>query len=275
MQLIDIFYLVQVEIMEQMLELAINEGDEDELNELIIAIIHKYKLGIQNALRLTRDKAIHLIDQFTLDQWGVVADHEDNLKQSADYLNDFIIMALIGRPNQPSKAMQMYVEVIGLSKGTEDYKSALKHNFGDRLTNGFQSNFKDNYVWSIDRYVNQIEKHIYTDIYNHAQTQVVEQTNTELVWVDSFPKPRQACTELQTSGWICVVPRNLASDESQAYPNIWDPGHAYLEPHGHHGINCRHVWHNKKGLQANLYYAIDVATTKMYQYRKAFKDVFY
>lgn len=98
--------------------------------------------------------------------------------------------------------------------------------------------------WAIDRVAHEEEKRLFREIYFDAQSQAFEELGIELVRVGNFAKPREACKSLQSSGVICIVPREQASQEAKRYPNIWDAEHRYMEPDGHHGINCRHVWHS-------------------------------
>lgn len=98
--------------------------------------------------------------------------------------------------------------------------------------------------WAIDRVAHEEEKRLFREIYFDAQSQAFEKLGIELVKVGTYAKPREACKSLQHSGVICIVPREQASQEAKQYPNIWDAEHRYMEPDGHHGINCRHVWHS-------------------------------
>lgn len=281
MQLIDVFHLIQLAIAKKMLELAQDDKEgrtkSEELNEYALMIINYYRIQIRDILRMAFSDAEQLIYEHIAEQWDLEVIHDSNPQESADYINQYIIPALVGTPDKPSEVMKVYDRVIIEARKEEDYMTAVQHLMYVELFNGIQSDYEDKRSrWRIDRYVNQIEKMIYQTIYYNSQVKAVEETNTELVWVDSFLSPRDSCSALQASGWICVVPRSLASSSSQSYPNIWDAQHRYTEYGGHHGAdgNCRHMWHGASGARGNLFSAIDRASVKMHLYRAQIRDLF-
>lgn len=279
MQLIDVIHLIQLAIAKKMLELAKDDKDgrtkSEELNEYALMILNYYRVEVRDSIIFAYDDAERLINEHVAEQWGVEVAHDNNPQESVDYINLYVIPALVGTPDNPSEVMKAYDRVVDEARKADDYMTMVKNLLYVELFNGFESLYEDKrYIWRMDRYVNEVEKRIYQNIITQSQEKAVEMTNSELVWVDNFNNPRSACAELQVSGWICVVPRNMASAESQRYPNIWDSQHRYRQPDGHSGINCRHVWHNKSGIKGNLFYAVDGASTKMHVYRAQLRDLF-
>lgn len=279
MQLIDVFHLIQMAIAKKMLELAENDINgkmkSEELNTYALMLINYYGPHIESALLEAFYDAEQLIDTHIAEQWGIEIVHDNSPQESADYINQYVLPALIGTERQPSEVMKVYDRVVKEARKEEDYMKAVKELLYIEFFNGIHSTYNDKRTsWRIDRYVNEVEKRIYQGVFTLSQTRAVEETDSELVWVDNFNNPRSACSELQDSGWICVVPRNIASKKAQNYPNIWDSQHRYRQPDGHSGINCRHIWHNKSGFRGNLFYAVDRASVKMHVYRARLRDLF-
>lgn len=281
MQLIDVIGVLQQDIIEQMKKLALEQKDSEELEQVILLVILRYRDYIRQAILDTYDDAVRRITEHVLEQWGIEVDIEYDASQTAENINLFVLSALISTGGQQSEAVSMYERIVAHAKQADDYAEEVIILMMRHLDKGFMSSFveqrKDKTVrWAIDRYVNQLEKHIYQDIYNDAQIKATKQAQVELVRVDTFPEPRNACTKLQASGVICIVPRSQASPESLEYPNIHDPEHRYMELGGHHGRdgNCRHAWHSLDGkLTMELYRAIDVASVKMHIFRERFKHI--
>lgn len=281
MQLIDVIGVLQQDIIEEMKRLALEQKDSEELEEVILMVMLLYRDYIRQAILDTYDDAVRRITEHILEQWGIEVDIEYDASQTAENINLFVFSALLSTGGQQSEAVSMYERIVAHAKQADDYKEAVMNLMMRLLDKGFMSAFvekrKGKIVrWAIDRYMNQLEKHIYQDIYNDAQIKATKKAQVELVRVDAFPEPRNACTKLQASGVICIVPRSQASPESLQYPNIHDPEHRYMELGGHHGRdgNCRHAWHSLDGkLTMELYRAIDVASVKMHIFRERFKHI--
>lgn len=281
MQLIDVIGVLQQDIIEQMKRLALEQKDSEELEQVILLVLLQYRDYIRQVILDTYDDAVRRITEHVLEQWGVEVDIEYDASQTAENINLFVLSALISTGGQQSEAVSMYERIVANAKRADDYTEEVIILMMRHLDKGFMSSFveqrKDKTVrWAIDRYVNQLEKHIYQDIYNDAQIKATKQAQVELVRVDAFPEPRNACTKLQASGVICIVPRSQASPESLQYPNVHDPEHRYMELGGHHGRdgNCRHVWHGLDGeITMELYRAIDVASVKMHIFRERIKHI--
>lgn len=258
MNLVEEYQVIQWVIAKEMLKLLQYDGEEslqewvdrkeellEKLNTLVVGTLSYSKQRILNAVSDAFDEAASLIDSHILQEWGFeMAEHDRTAQMSAtiQFLNENVMRGLYSSGKNIGSVERTFESILKRVKETEiqddqELAEVLNVIIYEELKDGFYSGFiqSDGLRWRMDRYVNQIAKHIYQDTYTRVLRETLFGKGVELVKVHKFVKPRDTCSELQTSGIICIVPRNEASEEALQHPNIWDERYKYTLPGGHHG----------------------------------------
>lgn len=244
-----------------------------ELNTFVIATLQYNNPNLVDGVLDAVNQAQDLITEHLRNEWQIedIERRTNEYAQKAiDYLNNNIQKSLISTETQVGTVEESYNRVIDSvaeqePKDVSVLKTAVTGAVLAEVGQGLYAGYKqiDGQQWRLDRYVNEVEKHMYTDVYEDITPKALTENGVELVKVHSFANPRDACVELQASGTICIVPRNEAAEENLKYPNIHDAKHRYLQYGGHHGAdgNCRHAWHNidsKVDRSKKLFSVLDV-----------------
>lgn len=239
-----------------------------ELNSFVITTLgynnRRVVQGVQDAIA----DAEQLIAEHIQEEWGyedTQLNSEEQTEQAINFLNENIQRSLISVFPNKGTVEQLYNRIIDLAledDSTNEIEEVLYAIMLSELGEGLYTGYvqSDGIRWRLDRYVNEVEKYMYNGIFEQALSDTLRFYGVELVKVFKYANPREACEELQKSGVICIVPRNEASEEARQYPNVHDPQHRYLEPGGHHGINCRHAWHHMEAQEnkaSKLYKTLD------------------
>ena len=285
MRLIEVYQTIQLVIAKEMLNVLRYDGEEtlkewiekheedsEKLNSIVLTVLANNRKSILDALTSEYAEAEQLITEHIEAEWGfddIEIDSSAYEDATAQFLNENIVHGLLSVNGQVGTVERAYQSILKQAqeaeiKSSDDVLTTVGLIIYEELKDGFYSGFiqSDGLQWRMDRYVQQISKHIYHDTYDRALKATLYRKGVELVRVEKFVKPRVACAELQASGIICIVPRNQASDEALEYPNIWDEEHKYGEMGGHHGAdgNCRHIWHSVESEEVRtkkLYDVID------------------
>lgn len=256
-----------------------------DLNAEIIAILLSQRDRLSSSLLAVIERAEERIDEHIAEQWGdgeIEHDTQQYIDQATEMMNTFVILALLDSGQRLGTVHQLYNEVLSEIKKTPiepdtSIKDVIHVIVASKLQGGLSSGFvtQNNHQWKLDRYVMQIMRHAIMGTYNDTLVRELDKRNIELVQVESFAEPRDACAALQASGIICIVPRYRAQLENLAYPNIHDAEHMYREPGGHHGYNCRHVWHRmgNYNLRNNLFIELDNFKTSIDKSRKRLSEL--
>lgn len=231
----------------------------DEINAYVIALLKRNRETILKEIYATVEQARDTVLEHVNNHWGELKDEQDKKPDISDvidagiaYFNLYVMKALPSTDVSIGTVQQMYESIIHELEYVQDEESN-KEEFNEVLwlyaTRGLDSGYvdKSGRVWKMAREVGRIAMHLVADTINSVEYKELKKRNVELVRVGMFNSPRKACSKLQLSGIICIVPREEASAEASIYPNIWDDEHKYLEPSGHRGINCRHEWIHTDG----------------------------
>lgn len=276
MKLVETYSVFQWLIVKRMIELlkddtdltkeswaAIKLDQARELNDYVISELLAMDYQVIEAIKDDYDEAYNLIGEHLFNEFGEIAGSPDELLDGTiGFINRDVITPLYSSSEQVGVVETAYKSIIDeVIKSDEQLTTALELAILYVLQDGLDSGFisKAGYRWKLDRTIGQINKHIYLDLYKREFRRLSE-GHTELVRVFEYVNPRDACVKLQNSGIIAIKPRSVLSEENQHYPNIWDVEHKYTEPSGHHGIHCRHSWHNINSQTDNsetLYNPID------------------
>ncbi len=267
MSIVQAYEVIERMIVSEMVELLAYDGEKsieelaedrkekfNELNAYVITTLgynnRRIVKGVQDAIA----EAEQLITEHIQEEWQLEAsdyDTTEDAERAINFLNENIQKSLISVFPQKGTVEQLYNRVIDLALEDESddeiqevLYAIMLAELGKGLSTGYVQS--DGIRWQMDRYVNEVEKHMYRGVFDRLLRDTLGFHGVELVKVFKYVRPRDACVELQNSGTICIVPRNEASEESLKYPNIHDPQHKYLQPGGHHGsdANCRHEWHH-------------------------------
>lgn len=276
----DIYLVIQWTIMREMIHLLETDGSEsvedwaverkrrfEELNNFVISVLGYNRPDIVRSIQNTIDEAQDTIATHLKQQWDIEMDRgKGQAQQVADYLNRDVMRALYSTSARKGTVQIAYEQIIGdvqsQYKDDSDIMALLALIIPDILENGFYSGYiqSDGVRWRMDRVVQSIYQHIFVDAFSFGFGQLTSH-GVELVRVNAFNEPREACSKLQASGIICIAKREEASQEALRYPNIWDDEHRYLEMGGHHGAdgNCRHVWYSvdSDGSLVDIWQSVD------------------
>lgn len=227
-----------------------------KLNMYAIQTLSIRREEIESAILEEIAEAESVVTEHVLDQWGgdeliTYAGRMQEAEKAADHLNRNINNALIsvkGRKGVLENAINDIIQNVQDNDEEKSLEEIVNESILSTVGEGFLSGYEqsDGITWNLDRYAEQIQKHIRNDFYTLLLSGELVERGVELVKVFKFPEPRDACAALQESGVICIIEREEASEYAQQFPNIHDPEHSYLEMGGHHGAdgNCRHLWHN-------------------------------
>lgn len=265
MSIVRAYEVVERMIISEMIDILRYDGEETidewkkkreaqlaELNTFVITALGYNNRRVQESIKESVSQAEKAIADHIEDEWGftnVEFDTQESIEKATDFLNQNIQRSLISVYPRTGTVEQLFNKVIDLvqqEQATDELEQVIHAILITELGKGLESGYvqSNNIRWRLDRYINEVEKHIFHDIYEEAIAKMLKKNGVELVKVFKYARPRDACVELQESGIICIVPREHASKEALKYPNIHDSQHMYLEPAGHHGIHCRHAWHH-------------------------------
>lgn len=256
MSIVQVYEVIERMIISEMIDILSYDGEKtieewaekrreqfNDLNVFVISALGYNNRRIVNSVGETIAEAEQLIEEHIQEEWQLeeVQHHSDEQAERAvNFLNDNIQRSLVSVFPRIGTVEQLYNHIIDLALEDES-----DNNVGDvlyaimltELSQGLQTGFvqSDGIRWRLDRYINEVEKHLYTGVYEQSLTDTLKFHGVELVKVFEYVNPRGACEELQKSGVICIVPRGEASEEALQYPNVHDSKHKYLEPDGHHG----------------------------------------
>lgn len=226
------------------------EKERKELNTYVLRLLINQRDEIQALVFQEHRQALKLINDHIEAEWGKSDDETEfdsrsRIEKVIEVINLYILTTLISTTSRKGTAERKFDDILKEVRTLDDIEEVPKV-IEKHLEKGIDSGYQDisGLIWRIPRQIKAIVDHLYNDTFNEVLIHELERREIELVRVDLFDNPRDACRKLQDSGIICIVPREKASEQSQKYPNIWDSEHLYGHPAGHHGINCRHVWHN-------------------------------
>lgn len=228
----------------------IKENQKSILNDYVLAVLMNNKEKLKLALSYMANDADRRNHDYLLEEFDIESEKlaERRIEEASAFINAYIINGLPSGKNAGT-VERVFQEIIdnvkqadsdGVSLDKESIKTITLETIGKGLNSGYID--KTGVDWNLDRLTKDIGSHVYKETYFEASKLI----DTELVKVYKFVNPRLACQKLEASGIIGIKPRSQMSEENQKYPNVWDAEHKYLEPDGHHGYNCRHVWHNIK-----------------------------
>lgn len=299
MKLMETYQAIQRVIVMELLELLRVDGEEtveewlkkkegraDEIEKIALGVLTSNRQRVMESVIEDYSEAEQLIAEHVKAEWGIEYEEEDPtayLQETLDYLNENIIRSLCTAEGSPGIVVGTYEKILEQvretdKKSEDEVLTVIGAIIYAQLENGFYSGFyqSDGLQWRMDRYIQQIDKHIYQDTYNRVMRRLLYGYGVELVKVYQFANPREACEELQQSGIICIVPRDEASEEALEYPNIHDSKHKTGQPDGHRGINCRHLWHSLDGEEdrtQKLYDVVDSALMSLEVQRLLFNKM--
>lgn len=251
----------------------IHSQDSQEVNEFVALLLSQFSNQMTRSVEDTILLAESLANEHYLREFKTELNHDTERKidETIEYLNVFVIRGLLTDSRAYGTVEHSYKAIVKdvaeqVIKDDIELEEAIKAQVMLKFDKGLLSGYFDNIgrQWRLDRYVMEVLNMCFQKTYRESE----EQLNVELVKIFQFPNPRHECTELQESGIICIVPKSQASLKALQYPNIYD--HAYLEPHGHRGINCRHIWHSleaENNYSDILYSEVDLARKEIIVYR--------
>lgn len=283
MSIVRAYEVIERVIVSEMIDILRYDGEEtieewaddrrerfNELNNFVISTLGYNNRRVVQSVQESIAEAERLISEHIQEQWefdDVQHNTDEQAEQAIIFLNENIQQSLISVFPRVGTVEQLYNRVIDLAledDSDNDIDETLYAIMLSALGGGLYTGYvqSDGVRWRLDRYVNQVERSIFTEVYSESLANTLKFHGVELVKVHKYVKPRDACADLQASGTICIVPRDQASDEAKQYPNIHDPQHMYLAPGGHHGSdgNCRHQWHHinsQKNMAEKLYESLD------------------
>ena len=232
-------------IQEQLLKLREETADIDDL---VLRFLRRLSNEVDTELSNYIQQTHALTEEYIREQWEIdeVADHrEQRYQETVEYLNAYVFGGLVTYQNNTGAIVQQYLRIIddALEAQTQaEVNEAIYREFDLGLNSGYSDRLGR--VWRLDRYLVHLAKQTGVMTINSTVKDTINQYGIEVVTIPIFGDPRPACEGLQNSagGLICIVPRNEASEFAHRLPNIWDSGHRFMQPDGHHGINCRHAW---------------------------------
>lgn len=296
MKLTETYEVIERVILDYLIdELKFNEQTIDEWRNRIksdaearrvyyLTVLGVHKANTQEAIKDAVEDATTLILTFMHNQFGEniksYIDEEVYQKKAIGFLNENVIAGLVGAGLKKGAIEQQIDNIINyvIDNLTEDtdIEELIAEAIQSELQNGLDSGYfqKDGVQWKLDRYVTEVFINIYLQIYREQQSKAL--SDNHLVKVFKYPNPRDACQGLEKSEIISILPRDELTGEEQQYACIYDAEHKYLEPDGHHGINCRHVWHHvdaKENTGDALYNIVDEARLRLQVKRMGIKEM--
>ena len=163
-------------------------------------------------------------------------------------LNDYVNQTLVSGNLGYGSATQAYIDVLNrttalYSTGIMTEKQALEKAVQELAQKGLSSGFVDKggNQWSVDRYVRTTLRTTMAKTMDEVRKERMDEYGMNLVVVTSHVGARVACSRIQ-GNVVDLRPMEQLPPDSK-YKSIFDPYWKadYLEPHGHHGINCMHL----------------------------------
>lgn len=163
-------------------------------------------------------------------------------------LNDYVNQTLVSGNLGYGSATQAYIDVLNrttslYSTGIMTEKQALEKAVQELAQKGLSSGFVDKggNQWSVDRYVRTTLRSTMSNTMDEVRKERMDEYGMNLVVVTSHVGARVACSRIQ-GNVVDLRPMEQLPPDSK-YKSIFDPYWKadYLEPHGHHGINCMHL----------------------------------
>ena len=168
--------------------------------------------------------------------------------QASVQINDYVNQTLVSGNLGYGTATKAYVDVLNRSTalfntGILTEKQALEKAIQELAQKGLDSGFVDKggRTWSVDRYVRTVLRTTMANTMDEVRKERMDEYGMNLVVVTSHVGAREACTRIQSNVVDLRPMAELPADSK--YRSIYDPYWKadYLEPHGHHGINCMHL----------------------------------
>ena len=168
--------------------------------------------------------------------------------QAQTGIDNLVNQTLVSRTVGMGSATQAYVDVLNrasalYSSGIMTENQALEKAVQELAQKGLRSGFvdKSGRQWSVDRYVRTVLRTTMSNTMDEVRKERMDEYNIHAVVVTSHVGAREACTRIQANV-VDLRPMSELPDNPK-YRSIYDPYWKadYLEPHGHHGINCMHL----------------------------------